>query len=469
MAAVSSGARVRVFIEFFVDSGGRKRPWRQSTETDNLSIRGCHVSAQLLQFVSKADWDRFQDDAYWFWVMVSTRGTTHIMRYNVGANTPRGESISRANIKWFVKLPQSDSSLAAYSNDKNGNTVAGSLAVLSSYVKDGCDIRGFSSQSYAFPMQNIAVESDSSFVAGQTVDHISQTQNSRFQSNPYWWFTMVTTQGQRDMSRWTVGIHQSRGHTNDRVATEWFADPCWKLVYMHDTSGRSIVGSRDTLVKAILSGQRVRFQFPDSKFYTAEADNLSIRNGHVTAQALKHVSKASLSRFQDDAYWYWLMVSTTGTVRAHRYDVGDDRHRGDTTSRYKVKWFIDSRAWQQVLSHDSNGVALAGNTAQLIHAVKNGASVRCVQGSAGKAGYAFMAQNLQISPDQQHVSAQTLNHVSMTDVPGTDEVKIQPNAYWWFTIVSSRGKRDMSRWTVGEHVDRSHSTDKVATKWYVNY
>lgn len=217
-----------------------------------------------------------------------------------------------------------------------------------------------------------------------------------------------------------------------------------------------------------MSGHRVRFQLPQWNYYTAEADNLSVRNGHVTAQALKHVSKASLARFQDNAYWYWLMVSTTGTVRATRYNVGEHKHRGDSTDKLKVKWFIDTRPWGQVLSNDPFGNVVSGSRTHLVHAVRTGADVRCVQGDR-KQGYSFKAQNLEVSPDGNHVAAQTLNHVSMQSAPNPNEMMIQPRAYWWFTIVPTKGLREMSRWTVGKHENRGKSLGKVGTKWFANY
>lgn len=467
MAAVSSGARVRVFIESFLE-GGFTTTSRYSTETDNLSIQGCHVHAQLLQNVSKAGWDAFQDDAYWWWLIVSTEGAVHSIGCYVGANTLHGGSNSCASIKWFVKPVLSS---AVYSNDKKGNSVAGSLTTLRTAIQNGYDIRGFSNKDYSFPMQTITILSDAGYMAGQTVDHISQKQSSgllRFQSNPYWWLTIVTTEGERDMSRWTVGTHQSQGHTNDKVATDWFADTCWKHVYTHDADGTHIAGSCSALVKAIHDGQRVRFQIPDRNSFTAEADNLTIRNGHVTAQILKNAGKASLSKFEDDVFWLWLMVSTTGAVHITRYDIGDVKHRGDGINKFKVKWFVDSRAWHQVLSNDKDGNVLAGSRVQLIDAVKSGAAVRCFQETPTQA-FSFQAQNLEISPDEQHVAAQTLNQVSTVEVLGLDEMRFQSNAYWWFTIVSTTGKRDSSRWTVGKHVERGHSSDSVATKWFVNH
>lgn len=239
-------------------------------------------------------------------------------------------------------------------------------------------------------------------------------------------------------------------------------------MFSHDAHGRGLSGSRKLLTSAVLSGHRVRFQIPTWRYYTAEADNLSIRNDHVTAQALKHVSKKSLIEFQNDAYWYWLMISTTGTVRATRYNVGEHKHRGDSLNKVEVKWFIDTRPWKKVLANDKSGNVLSGSQSTLVQAVKAGADVRCVQGDE-ITGYAYKAQNLAVSPDGKHVSAQALSHVSMATAPNPNEVMIQPNAYWWFTIVATTGFREMSRWSVGAHVSRGHTSDKVGHEWFVNY
>lgn len=459
ISAVLSGSRVRVRVG---DS--------YCAEADNVHVHAGHVFAQLLWHVSKNGWNRFQRDAYWWWTMVSTDGIMQITRYNVGSNTHRGTNSKKTSIKWYVQvwsLPATPS----YSHKADGSRTQGNLNDLERSVKEGKEIRCVSAKSYSFPIQNVAINSQLKFLSGQNVDHISSSlvnNSKQFQSNAYWWFTMVTSDGLRDMSRWTVGIHQSRGHSKDKVAIEWFTDGCWEEVFSHDANGRELSGSRKLLTSAVLSGHRVRFQIPTWRHYTAEADNLSIRNGHVTAQALKHVSKKSLAEFQNDAYWYWLMVSTTGSVRATRYNVGEHKHRSNSLNKVEVKWFIDTRPWKKVLANDKSGNVLSGNQSILVQAVKAGADVRCVQGDE-ITGYAYKAQNLAVSPDGKHVSAQALSHVSMTAAPNPNEVMIQPNAYWWFTIVATTGFRDMSRWSVGAHVSRGHTNDKVGHEWFVNY
>ena len=456
ISAVLSGARVRVVTGT-----------SYSTETDNVHVHAGNVFAQLLQHVSKASWDKFQNNAYWWWVFVSTNGVMQMTRYSVGSNTHRGTNSMKTSVKWFVQT-SSFLPTPSYSHLADGSEVQGDLNDLESRVKKGQEIRCVSDKRYLFPIQNVAINSNPKFVSGQTLNHISiRTSGNlmQFQSNAYWWFTVVTTRGLRDMSRWTVGVHQSRGHTKDTVAIEWFADGCWKEVFSHDASGNQLSGTRQALTSALMSGHRVRFQIPGWNYYTAEADNLSVRNGHVTAQALKHVSKSGLTGFQNDAYWYWLMVSTTGTVRATRYNVGEHKHRGDSTDKLTVKWFIDTRPWKQVLSNDRSGNVLSGSRSTLVQAVRAGADVRCVQGNNVQ-GYVYKAQNLAVSGN--HVAAQAVSHVSMKSAPNPNEMMIQPNAYWWFTIVSTTGLREMSRWTVGAHVDRRHTADKVGQKWFVN-
>jgi len=459
ISAISSGARVRVVLGT-----------SYSAEVDKAWVHNGDVFAQLLHHVSKSSWNRFQDDAYWFWMIVSTDGLVQRTRYNVGSNVHRGTDSERRSIKWYVKqasfLPH-----PSYSHLANGERVDGQFSDLERSVQKGHDIRGVRDKAHFFPMQNVAIKNDGvKFIVGQNLDAVSVHRGEdriSFQSDPYWFFRMINTNGYQDVSRWSVGTHKSRGHTDGTSAMEWFADSCWKLVYHHDKNGKSISGSLGALTSAILSGHRVRVQFPNNH-YTVEPEFIKLRNAHVTAQILNHVSTADMTRFQDDAYWYWQMASTTGTVRSTRYNIGEHKHRGDSTEKLDLKWFVDTRTWNDVFTNDKNGKVVGGERSKLVGAVVNGAEVRCVVGNS-KDGFAYKADNLAVSPDGQHVAVQTLGHVSIKKAPNAYEVMIQSNAYWWFTIVSTTGLREMSRWTVGVHVARGRSSDQVGQKWFVNY
>ena len=454
MASAILGARVRLMIgDNYV------------TEANSLHDKEDELHAQLLQHVSKASWNTFDEDAYWSWSTVNTAGDRFITRYNVGSSLFRGNSSGKVAVKWFVNPKQFQE--AFHSNDKHGNTIDGwGVEALGEAIKAGHDFRCVSNKQHYFHFQNLQVKDN--VVAGQDVNCLGTTMKRNklvYTGTPYWRFRIVTTNGTRDTSSWAVGTHRSRGHKNDKASCEWFEDPCWKQVYAHDGSGKRSDGSLEELVSAIRSGSRVRLQLPSGDHFTTEADNLSIRNGHVTAQALNYVSKVSIGKFQDNAYWLWLMVSTTGAVRATRYNVGSHKHRGDSLEHQHVRWFIESRPWTLALSHDEYGNIIAGSKEKLLHAVREGGAVRCVENNGN---YAFSTQNLEIH--EKDIAAQSLNHVSMRAVADNPhEMEIQPNAYWWFTIVDSTGRRDMSRWNVGEHVSRGHTSDRLGLQWFFNH
>ena len=210
ISAVLSSARVRVVIL------GNS----YSTETDNIHVHAGHVFAQLLQHVSKASWDRFQDNAYWWWVYVSTNGQMHMTRYSVGSSTHRGTNGLRTSIKWYVqRLAVFPTPL--YSNQANGNKEQGDLDDLVTSVQNGQEIRCVSTKGYSFPLQNVAVNTNGAkYVSGQSLDHISTRTSGnliQFQSNAYWWFTVVTTRGLRDMSRWGRMLGPTRHEVTPKI------------------------------------------------------------------------------------------------------------------------------------------------------------------------------------------------------------------------------------------------------------
>ena len=186
---MQSGARVRVVIGT-----------SYSAEADNVEISNNQVFAQLLHHVSKASWDKFQNNAYWWWVIVSTDGLMQMTRYNVGSSTQRGTNSAKRNIKWYVQTPGFIPK-PTYSHQANGDKVRGSFNLLKSSVQNGEEIRCVSDRRYSFPLQNVVIKSQHpELVAGQTLDHVAS--GTKFLvSNTYWWFIMVNSRGVRDMSR----------------------------------------------------------------------------------------------------------------------------------------------------------------------------------------------------------------------------------------------------------------------------
>ena len=106
---------------------------------------------------------------------------------------------------------------------KTGSVSAGSKAVLAHAVRNGAELRYRTSEDgYSVVRQADNIK----FSGGEDVGamHVREISSSLsgFHSNPYWYFTIVSTTGRRDASRWTVGVYQDRGHTMDRVNVDWF-------------------------------------------------------------------------------------------------------------------------------------------------------------------------------------------------------------------------------------------------------
>ena len=119
------------------------------------------------------------------------------------------------------------------------------------------------------------------------------------------------------MSRWTVGEHVSRGDTTDKVTSQWFSDPCWRMVYQHGSDGNPTCGSLKSLLGAVSSGHRIRLVYRRSVF---EADELTTKDGNVCATILNDLSKSRVDSFQTNVHWVWKHICSTGAVETIRYE-----------------------------------------------------------------------------------------------------------------------------------------------------
>ena len=46
----------------------------------------------------------------------------------------------------------------------------------------------------------------------------------RFQDASYWWMLIADTHGNLDMTRWSLGSHEARGHDQQRIPIKWFTN-----------------------------------------------------------------------------------------------------------------------------------------------------------------------------------------------------------------------------------------------------
>lgn len=73
-------------------------------------------------------------------------------------------------------------------------------------------------------MDNLEVSYDRTVAAGQSLWHVSERQNGRnleFQGDDYWWFSVWSTDGAVDISRWNIGEHVKRGNSSMQQSMNW--------------------------------------------------------------------------------------------------------------------------------------------------------------------------------------------------------------------------------------------------------
>lgn len=354
-----------------------------------------------------------------------------------------------------------------FCNNDQGSPTCGSIQDLVSTVRNGAEIRYTSGTGYMVPTVNNVAFNQNNLVSAQSLWHVSMRRvgnRAEFQGNDYWWFTILSTDGSRDMSRWNIGYHVSRGHTSDRVEMKWFADTCWSLAYKHTALGEAVDGTLDLLRASVRAGRRVRVVIDDN--YALEPDNVFLKLGQVSAQLLGHVSKASISRFQNNVYWYWQIVSSTGLITTTRVDVGSSTKRGDTRGTASVAWYVDKRPWRRLLSVTSCGRVSMGSKEDLTNALTSGSMLQVVVTFEDETTLTFSPDS--IAFHQHDVAAQFGRYIGTKTDMGCAERSFPTSPYWRWTIVTTEGELVSSDVKAGTTDHLGDNTVHVSIDWYVN-
>ena len=255
-----------------------------------------------------------------------------------------------------------------------------------------------------------------------------------------------------------------RSQSSGSASMDWFSDHCWKQVYKHYDNGDAISGSLSDLIKAIEDGHRVKVVY---RRKSLEADDIRIRNGHVSASLLNDLSKSAINTFESSVDWVWTLAHTTGRLITLRYEVGANNLVSSTDEFETMTWFFDQRPWTQVLEVDESGMVLSGSKEELLNAIRNGAEVRYRILSDDIDGVFQTADNLKMSPDEADVAAMHIRSISV-EFDGENEVDFLTDPFWCFTMVTTYGVQDKSRWSVGVHTDRGHGSSQVRVQWFIN-
>ena len=121
-----------------------------------------------------------------------------------------------------------------------------------------------------------------------------------------------------------------------------------------------------------------------------------------------------------------------------------------------------AHAWNKVYANDASGNATFGSLTDLIYAVQQGQDVKVsLNGTYFTCQYVFVVSN-------SSVACMNNTNISLQSVAPGVSFGFQNDAYHAFFVVNTAGQRDVSRWSVGAHVDRGHSKDTIAIQWFVN-
>jgi hypothetical protein len=268
------------------------------------------------------------------------------------------------------------------------------------------------------------------------------------QKKAYWYFTIWSTESKKEMSRWTVGKHESRGSSSDVTLSDWYVDPCWRLTFRHSKHGELIEGDKDHLIEAIRNGHRVRVVYNDFAF---EPNVLSIANGDVYALSMDSVSKASFDKFEKNLAWIWRSVSTNGNLQAMKTPVGGSSNTFEN-EKVSVAWFVDKRKWIK-----TSGTSVKN----LYNNIKNGADVRIQIGHLEKNDVIF------IQPDNVHLSSD-YNIFAMHIRQAPFLPTIVPAWVFTYTSTKNMGSIDTSIWTLGKHEQISHTLQHEPVVWFTS-
>lgn len=166
--------------------------------------------------------------------------------------------------------------------------------------------------------------------------------------------------------------------------------------------------------------------------YIIEADNLNIRNGHVSAQLLGQLSKLSLYDFSTYVNWVWQIASTTGDIETMRYSMGSTENKGHSTDKSQSRGLLSQGHGLRCFLLPE--LVQLHVDQRLITALQTGSPLRLVVHETTDSYSIIEADNIAIQNSE--VAAKVIRKIS--DENGSAEIprRFKSPAYWQFTFVN---------------------------------
>ncbi|BFZ11800.1 hypothetical protein BsWGS_14840 [Bradybaena similaris] len=477
--SVLRGAEIKVMLIDAIVEPASIGTHTFSSSIDNINIRGDNICCEMLSHVATSGYETVVD-AHWRYFLPCTTGTLHVAQYYVESPEFVSEETHHVHMAWYAKEIQHDlyNNRPLFAHFLDGGSTIGKKEDLIDAAKEGKEIRAImTDRGYAFPFQVIMWSDTDKRVCGQSNKHLSQ----KYQGNdivfntqtPYMWFSSWSISGRRDSSRWAVGGVTNRGRGSDYVSLKWFADPCWRHVYTHDSSGNQLRGSRESLVAGIKDGHRVRVVVDNRAM---EAAFVRVKNNHVSAYFLDELSTKGGQGFDQfdfttDTFYKFCTAHTTGTFRQYGHFV---RNTTTTVSpsltKQQISWMIDVKPWETILKVNDKGLVIWGQKTNVKNAILKAASLRMAIQFDTSSGILYVgADNNKVSSIVSDEESVLQSVRVLGDRPvGNFEFELSPIPFWVFLVVPTTGNVHLSGWQIGKHHRFFHRTVPATLVWFAN-
>ncbi|KAL8615533.1 hypothetical protein ACOMHN_028196 [Nucella lapillus] len=257
----------------------------------------------------------------------------------------------------------------------------------------------------------------------------------------------------------------------------------WRPVLELDHTGAVKSGSLDEVRQLAMQASlfRIKFLKPEGP-YLLNVDNTNVRGDHVCGESLWHVSDNG-THISTSVEWLFHLICTNGEVEVisspysrpdgwnldpkASYVARKQDAKGNfgniTKSVIPMIWYVKGLGpGNPVYSNFLDGTRASGSLKDLFYMAELG-EVRCMMRDRG---YAFVANNVVVDRDANELNAQSLGHISQRF--SQVALSFRETPYYWLASLTTDGRRDNTRYFVGNTQPRGHNNDFVALDWHVD-
>ena len=287
------------------------------------------------------------------------------------------------------------------------------------------------------------------------------------QVNPLWRLALHSSSGMMRESRWQIGDHIFDGNYSDqRYSVNWYTNLCWDEVYKNDENGIALNGyDIESLRGKASKGHRIKLMYNRTLI---ECTEVLLKGDHVCCTCFNKLSKSAIDEFPSDVNHIAEIVCTNGMINRLITEIGSNIVVNGTLEEHaSVSWFADvRRSWRNVVSIDPTGGVISGSKQVLIDVVEGGAAIRYKVQFGPQYFAIFEPDHIEI--DGENLGAMFIRSIGMRFDNDFVFKYIQERPYLSAHIMTTIGKMDKSKWTLGEHEPRGHEVEFHKADWFVN-